>query len=207
MRWNNGRPATLSSPLIGVGVLLLALPFVLPVSFSIAGYGIGFIDWPGTFGLTPLGLGLISVGVLYLGMGVAGTVLERTIRGRFEYAVLMFFLGIPFLVATYWVYSQIGLFLQSGWQLSAGPWYILALPAFPYAPILLGIPFEYASTSRQGNLVVLLAVCSAGVPAVFWLVVAEWGFLAPFVWAATVAYDGVLAYPLYRFAKQSNTAS
>ena len=204
--WKRIRHLGSTTPLLAVGVVFLALPFAIPSYWSVAGYGMGFIDWPGAFGLTPLGLGLISVGVLYLAGGAVGTLFERTRRGRFTSGLVVFFLGFPLLIATYWVFSQAEPLLQSGWQLPTDPWFVLALPAFSYAPILLGIPFGYASTSRQEHLVVLLAAYSAGVPAVFWLVVAEWGFLAPFVWAATVAYDGVVAYPLYRFTKRSNTA-
>lgn len=201
MRWNNVRPTASASLFIGVAVLLLVVLFAKPVSSPFIGYGIGYIDWPGAVGVAPLGVGLISVGVLYLVGGVAGMVFERTSRGGFRPALLVSFLGFLALFVTYWGYREVGLSLQPGWQLDFYPWSFLGLAPFSYAPILLAIPLRYASRPWQELLVLFLGAGSAVVPAAFWWVVADWGYLAPFVWMAVVVYDGVLAYPLYRFAK------
>jgi hypothetical protein len=106
MRWSNLRPTTTVILFITVGVVLLAIPFTMPVSAPIFGeYGMGYIDWPGAVGVAPLGVGLISIGILYLVGSVAGTMFVHTARGGFGAGLLVFFLGILLLLVTYWGYS------------------------------------------------------------------------------------------------------
>ena len=207
MNWTPPRFSVAALSILSIGFVLLTIPFWIPGTASFIGRQMGLIDWPGAVGFSILGIGIISIGVIYLSSGVAGILLERRTEHRFSRVLAAGLLGFPLLIVTYWAYRQLGTALQPGWDLARYDWYFVVLSACSYFPISLGFSLGFAERHRHEFTVFVLAMCSVGVPAAFWVLVADWAFLAPIFWVGTLVYDGIVAYPLYRFAKRINTAA
>jgi hypothetical protein len=203
MNWNPPRFSVSALSSLIIGFVLLTVPFWIPSTASI----MGLIDWPGAVGFSILGVGIISIGVIYLGSGITGILLGWRTEHRFSRVFAVGLLGFPLLIMTYWTYGQLGTALQPGWELSRYEWDFVAISACSYFPIALGFALGFVQRPRHELVVFVLAMCSVGVPATFWVLVADWAFLAPLFWVATLVYDGIVAYPLYRFAKRINTTA
>lgn len=187
----NRFPMDTSEQLIVVGILLIVSPFTPLYS--------GYIDWPGAIGFSILELGGISVGSLYVLVGLYGTLDSTSAHGRFGTAVLGVLLLVPVLMGIYWLCGQLGILLQTT-RLD-----VLAVSAFAYLPVALGVP-SGCTTNRDHQLsLLLLAGVFVTIPAyhLLQIVLASGGFvqIVPVGWIATLVYDGLFAYPLYRFAK------
>lgn len=184
----------ISGQLVVAGVLLIAAPFSPLYS--------GFIDWPGAIGFSVLGLGGISVGSFYVLGGLYGSLDSIRATARFGTAVLGVLLLVPVLVTIYWLCGHLGVILQTT-RLD-----VLVFSAFAYLPVALGVPVGRTTNHNHQLGLLLLAGVFVTLPAyrTLQIVLASGGFvqIVPVGWIATLVYDGLFAYPLYRFAKRRN---
>lgn len=191
---SNRLPLDTSGRLVVAGVLLIGIPFTPFYS--------GFIDWPGAIGFSSLGLGGISVGSIYVLVGLYDALDSNT---RFGTEVVGVFLLVPVLVSIYWLCSQLGVIIQTS-RLD-----VLTLSAFAYLPVALGVPLGRTPNRTYQRLLMLLAGVFVTIPAYYLLqvVLASGGFLHIVLvgWIGTLVYDGLFAYPLYRFGKRQSVPS
>jgi len=183
-----------SVKLIAAGILLITLPFTPIYS--------GFFDWPAAIRFGRLGFGGISAGAIYILTALFSfTDLLEKYR-RFSIAVVAALSVAPILILLYRLSNELGIF---GYPVSLR---FILISACTYLPIAFGVPVG-CTTNRSYQLgVVLLAGILVTVPAYQTLQAARaaGGFvqIVPIGWVGTLIYDGVLAYPLYRFTKSQS---
>ena len=187
-------PINGSIKLIVTGVILAVFPFTSLYS--------GFFDWPAAIRFGRLGFGGISAGAIYILTALFSfTGLLEKYR-RFSIAVVAALSAAPILILLYWLSNELGIF---GYPVSLR---FILISACTYLPIAFGVPVG-CTTNRSYQLgVVLLAGILITVPAYQTLQAARaaGGFvqIVPIGWVGTLIYDGVLAYPLYRFTKSQS---
>jgi len=186
-----------SERLVVAGVLLIGIPFTPFYS--------GFIDWPGAIAFSTLGVGGISVGSIYVLVGLYDALNSISANVRFGTEVFGVLLMVPILVGIYWLCGQLGVIIQTA-RLN-----VLAVSAFAYLPVALGVSLGRTSNRTHQRRLILLAGVLVTIPAYYLLqvVLASGGFvhIVPVGWIATLIYDGLFAYPLYQFGKKQSVSS
>ena len=186
--------------IFATGVTLTVSPFYIPQTIQE-----GYIDWPGAVGFSVLGLGLPSIGIMYV-LGCVLVIIDgRTSILHYWILLVVAVLALPLLVATYWSYDQLGVFQDSSWLVSWFRLETMTRSAISYLPVILGLPLGYAINSRQRLLILLLASCSAGFLATFWFMNAEFQVLGLIFSVGTMIYDAIFAYPLYMISKTTHS--
>lgn len=196
-----GRELPSISPLslIVVGVLLVILSFILEPKDA------KWFVLPDLFGLSNAAVGLLSIGVLYMFIGMVCS--HTVFRGQWRQrnALVVAIVAFPMLISVYWVVAQ---FTDLFGPISSIENFFSE--AFTYLPIALGLPLAFAADGRERLALVGVAGVSVSVP--FLLILPETlesgDFVAffPIAIILVLIFDGVLAYPLYRLGKAADTA-